>query len=283
MISTRQIVRLIWRLCQGQWRPRKRFPLTVFAMLSTDSLTTLPTIAASPRSEAVHGPQITDDCALSGPSGRPYASTSKTSVTNGFPRRSARKSGRGQNKWYERLPHMMIEQCKLGASSKTNGDSKGQDVLESSNTVQTIKICAKLFRARGPPKPQRTHANQLLRLMDAEFSDMYFPRLAVALRTRMISMQNTSVASNNVFGNSGVVEHLDATSRNSSVFIVMHGHEEITTNMHPWVRRASRFDSLSIYIACCIQATRVSYPSYFIINSVPSTYIVVRYSVFILS
>lgn len=136
---------------------------------------------------------------------------------------------------------------------------QGQDVLESSNTVQTIKNLCKTLPGSSPSKPQRTHANQLLRLMNAEFSDMYFPRPAVALRTKMISMQNTSVASNNVFGNSGVVEHLDAVSRNSSVFILMHGHEGLSTNMHPWVRRASRFDSLSIYIACCIQATRVSY------------------------
>lgn len=48
-------------------------------------------------------------------------------------------------------------------------------------------------------------ANHLLRLMKAEFSAIYFPRPAVALKTSMISMEHTSATSDDVFGDHGIV------------------------------------------------------------------------------
>lgn len=118
------------------------------------------------------------------------------------------------------------------------------------------KVC-KNSSGSSPPKPQQTHANLLLRLMDAEFSDIYFPCPAVAPRTKMISMKNTCVARDYLFCKSGIVEHLDAVpKKNNSVVIVMHGHDGLTSNTQSWARLASCFDSLSIYITCCIQANQ---------------------------
>lgn len=97
----------------------------------------------------------------------------------------------------------------------------------------------------------------LLRLMKAEFLAIYFPPPAVAPKTMMISMEGVSTTSDDVFWERGIVQRLNTVPRNRSVFLVMHGHAGITTNMHAWARLARRFDSLSIYIAFCTQATRV--------------------------
>ena len=94
--------------------------------------------------------------------------------------------------------------------------------------------------------------------MKAEFSAIYFPRPAVAPKTSMISVEDISATSDDTFEDIVIVERLTTVPRNSSVILLMHGHAGFTTNMHSWARLASHFDSLSIYIACCTQAARIS-------------------------
>lgn len=86
--------------------------------------------------------------------------------------------------------------------------------------------------------------------MVPEFNGTYFDSEKETPRAKMLASQDISTT-DDLLDSEDLTDILEELPQSQSILIVIHGHDERSTDLSDWAKFAEKWAHLNVYFACC--------------------------------